>query len=245
MKEQKCIGQFFEKVDKLITLHQRKLEQLEQLKNTLLSKMFPKSGTNIPEIRFSGFTDAWKQRKLSQILLERNHQSIQTDEYPLVSFTVENGVTPKTERYDREQLVTGDKDKKKYKITKYDDIVYNPANLKFGAISRNKYGNAVFSPIYVTFEVNKNDYLPSFIEYYVIRWDFINYALRFQQGTVYERQSVNVADFLKLRFYSPDKTYQGKLSSLFIIIDDYIAIHQRKLEQLKNLKQTLLNKMFV
>ena len=163
----------------------------------------------------------------------------------MVSFTVENGVTPKTERYDREQLVTGDKDKKKYKITKYDDIVYNPANLKFGAISRNKYGNAVFSPIYVTFEVNKNDYLPSFIEYYVIRWDFINYALRFQQGTVYERQSVNVADFLKLRFYSPDKTYQGKLSSLFIIIDDYIAIHQRKLEQLKNLKQTLLNKMFV
>src|SRR5699024_2231760 len=59
------------KLDKLITLHQRKLEQLEQLKNTLLSKMFPKSGTNIPEIRFSGFTDTWKHHKLGNTI-EKN-----------------------------------------------------------------------------------------------------------------------------------------------------------------------------
>ena len=65
INEQKKISTIFNIIDNLITLHQRKLEQLEQLKNTLLSKMFPKSGTNIPEIRFSGFTDAWKQRKLS------------------------------------------------------------------------------------------------------------------------------------------------------------------------------------
>ena len=68
--EQRIIGQFFEKLEELITLHQRKLEQLEQLKNTLLSKMFPKSGTNIPEIRFFGFTDAWKQRKLEEIIVK-------------------------------------------------------------------------------------------------------------------------------------------------------------------------------
>ena len=77
IEEEIVIGTFFYKLDKLITLHQRKLEQLEQLKNTLLSKMFPKSGTNIPEIRFSGFTDAWKQRKLGEVSNHRGGTAIE------------------------------------------------------------------------------------------------------------------------------------------------------------------------
>lgn len=83
----------------------------------------------VPKIRFQGFTDAWERRKLDDVLTERNIQQPQTSEYPLVSFTVEKGVTPKTERYEREQLVVGDTKSKKYKITEFNDIVYNPANL--------------------------------------------------------------------------------------------------------------------
>lgn len=138
INEQKNIGKFFKMLDKLITLHQRKLEQLEQLKNTLLSKMFPKSGTNIPEIRFSGFTDAWKQRKLKEMLEERNELILESNDYPLMSFVQGKGVTPKSNRYDRSFLVKNDK--KKYKKTELNDFIYSSNNLETGSIGFNKTG---------------------------------------------------------------------------------------------------------
>ena len=148
----------------------------------------------------------------------------------MVSFTVENGVTPKTERYEREQLVRGDKASKKYKETRLDDIVYNPANLKFGAISRNKYGNAVFSPIYVTYEVNKSLALPPYIEMYVTRDTFIQNALQYQQGTVYERMSVNTEDFATLEIMLPSKNEQRVIGEFFDNLDNLITLHQRLLK---------------
>ena len=144
----------------------------------------------------------------------------------MVSFTVENGVTPKTERYEREQLVRGDKASKKYKETRLDDIVYNPANLKFGAISRNKYGNAVFSPIYVTYEVNKSLALPPYIEMYVTRDTFIQNALQYQQGTVYERMSVNTEDFATLEIMLPSKNEQRVIGEFFDNLDNLITLHR-------------------
>lgn len=172
-EEQRQIGQYFRNLDNLITLQQRKLETLKETKKAMLQKMFPQEGQTVPEVRFEGFNGEWEQRKCGDILEERNIQHPQSEEFPLVSFTVENGVTPKTERYEREQLVRGDKAAKKYKETRLNDIVYNPANLKFGAIARNKYGNAVFSPIYVTYEVDMKIATPSFVELCVTREDFI------------------------------------------------------------------------
>ncbi|MEK0264725.1 restriction endonuclease subunit S [Bifidobacterium mongoliense] len=200
--------------------------------------------SRVPKLRFPGFAGAWEQRKLQEVLRERNNQQPQSMEYPLVSFTVENGVTPKTDRYEREQLVVGDKSSKKYKVTVLNDIVYNPANLKFGAISRNKYGNAVFSPIYITFLVNNDVTTPEFIEMFVTRNDFIKRALKYQQGTVYERQSVSPTDLLAMNVYLPGKSEQEKIGSFFQQIDDTIALHQRKLSHLRQLKKGLLQKMF-
>ncbi|MEE6671597.1 restriction endonuclease subunit S [Limosilactobacillus fermentum] len=197
-----------------------------------------------PQLRFKGFTDPWEQRKLQEVLRERNNQQPQSMEYPLVSFTVENGVTPKTDRYEREQLVVGDKSSKKYKVTVLNDIVYNPANLKFGAISRNKYGNAVFSPIYITFLVNNDVTTPEFIEMFVTRNDFIKRALKYQQGTVYERQSVSPTDLLAMNVYLPGKSEQEKIGSFFQQLDETIALHQRKLDLLKEQKKGYLQKMF-
>lgn len=165
---------------------------------------------------------------MSELLVERNVQHSQSEEFPLVSFTVENGVTPKTERYEREQLVRGDKSAKKYKETRLDDIVYNPANLKFGAISRNKLGNAVFSPIYVTFEVKKDLVKPSFIEMVVKKKNFIQKALQYQQGTVYERMAVNTEDFTNLDVYIPNDLEQVKIGNYFENLDHLITLHQCK-----------------
>ena len=190
-----------------------------------------------PQLRFEGFTDDWEERRLSEVLRERNNQQPQSMEYPLVSFTVENGVTPKTDRYEREQLVVGDKSSKKYKVTVLNDIVYNPANLKFGAISRNKYGNAVFSPIYVTFSVNNDVTMPEFIEMLITRKDFIKRALKYQQGTVYERQSVSPENLLSMNLYLPGKLEQEKIGTFFKHLDDTISLQQRKLDLLKEQKK--------
>lgn len=193
-----------------------------------------KKKNGIPKLRFPGFTGAWEQHKLKNVLKERNKQKIQSKEYPLVSFTVEKGVTPKTERYDREQLVVGDTKTKKYKTTELNDIVYNPANLKFGAIARNKYGKAVFSPIYVTFEVTESLALPGYIERLVTRTDFVKYALKYQQGTVYERQSVSPKDLLSIKIVLPKIEEQKQINKLFDNIDKTIALHQRKPNPPKN-----------
>ena len=200
--------------------------------------------SNTPNIRFAGFTGAWKQRKCGDVLIERNIQHPKSDEFPLVSFTVENGVTPKTDRYEREQLVRGDKKEKKYKETRIDDIVYNPANLKFGAIARNKYGNAVFSPIYVTYEVKRDLALPSFIEMVVTRESFIQNALQYQQGTVYERMAVNTDDFATLDIMLPSKEEQTKIGEMLSDLDTLITLHQRKCDETKKLKKYMLKKMF-
>ncbi|MDG4517417.1 restriction endonuclease subunit S [Streptococcus suis] len=243
LPEQEAIGNFFSDLDQLITLHQRKLDDVKELKKALLQKMFPKgNGNDFPELRFPEFTDAWKQRKLGEVLKERNESRSPSADVPLVSFTVENGVTPKTERYNREFLVR-DEDKK-YKFTQLDDIVYNPANLKFGAIARNKYGAAVFSPIYVTYGVLSEAH-PLFVELIVTSTNFIQRALRYQEGTVYERMAVKSFDLLRSEIPLPTLPEQEAIGSFFSDLDQLITLHQRQLDHLKLLKKALLQQMFI
>lgn len=243
LPEQTAIGSFFQEIDQLISLQQRKLEVLKEQKKTYLKLLFPAKGQTKPALRFAGFEDDWKEVKLGEVLTERNIQMVPSDQVPLVSFTVENGVTPKTERYNREFLVR--EDFKKYKYTRYNDIVYNPANLKFGAIARNKYGEAVFSPIYVTFEVNYSNILPEFIEGILTSKDFIQQALKFQEGTVYERMAVKADDFTRLAITVPSLPEQEVIGSFFQDLDTAIAKQEEKVNQLKESKQTLLRKMFI
>ncbi|HEP1806859.1 TPA: restriction endonuclease subunit S [Streptococcus suis] len=200
-----------------------------------------KEKSTVPRLRFPGFTDAWKQRKLGEVLKERNESRSPSADVPLVSFTVENGVTPKTERYNREFLVR-DEDKK-YKFTQLDDIVYNPANLKFGAIARNKYGAAVFSPIYVTYGVLSEAH-PLFVELIVTSTNFIQRALRYQEGTVYERMAVKSFDLLRSEILLPTLPEQEVIGNFFSDLDQLITLHQRKLDDVKELKKALLQKMF-
>ena len=242
LPEQTAIGNFFRTLDTSIDIQKRKCESLRKLKAAYLQQMFPQNGESVPRVRFSGFSDNWNEKKLSEVLLERNIQQLPSETIPLVSFTVESGVTPKSNRYNREFLVK--EEQKKYKYTKTDDIVYNPANLKFGAIARNKYGDAVFSPIYVTFEVN-DIALPSFIEMVVTDQDFIKRSLVFQEGTVYERMAVKPEDFLSLSICLPSLEEQAIIGKFFNNLDVQIIAMQTKLDKLKQLKQAYLQKMFV
>ena len=202
--EQVRIGEYFSTLDDLITLHHRKY-----MKNIDLSLF------------------AWEQRKLDDVLKRRIEQRQQSEEYPRLAFASGQGVIPLSERKtnNREQL-TKDEYTKKYLVTELNDIVYNPANVKYGAIDRNKCGRGVISPIYVTFTTNE---VPGFIERIVTSHDFQQRALRFEEGTVTKRQSVNPEDLVTLDILvAPKREEQQKIATYFDALDHLITLHHRK-----------------
>ena len=196
-----------------------------------------------PKIRFEGYSEDWEQRKLDDVLKRRIEQRQQSEEYPRLAFASGQGVIPLSERKtnNREQL-TKDEYTKKYLVTELNDIVYNPANVKYGAIDRNKCGRGVISPIYVTFTTNE---VPGFIERIVTSHDFQQRALRFEEGTVTKRQSVNPEDLVTLDILvAPKREEQQKIATYFDALDHLITLHQRKYDETKTLKKYMLQKMF-
>ena len=151
------------------------------------------------------------------------------------------GIYGKTARYDRDFLVSTEN--KKYKVTHLGDLCYNPANLKFGVICLNTYGDAIFSPIYVTFEIDASSD-PDFIGAYLTRWDFINRALKYQQGTVYERMAVSPEDFVSIKCCFPQKAEQTRLAEFITLLDNRISAQGKYVESLKKYKRGLSNSLF-
>ena len=241
--EQRQIVDMFAKLDILITLHQRKLEKLKNIKKSMLEKMFPRDGSKFPEIRFSGFTDPWEQRKVGELLIERNEQSPMNIEYPLMAFIANEGVAPKGERYDRSSLVT-DTENKLYKRTEFGDFIYSSNNLETGSIGLNKYGKACISPVYSIFQptgITDSDFLGRRL----VRKDFINAMVKWRQGVIYGQWTIHESDFLKIEISVPSVKEQRKIGAYLDELDNLITLHQRKLEKLKNIKKSMLEKMFV
>ena len=241
--EQQKIADCLRRIDTLITLHQRKYEKLVNIKKSMLDKMFPKNGASVPEIRFKGFTDPWEQRKVGELLTERNEQAPMSDEYPLMAFIANEGVAPKGERYDRSALVN-DTASKLYKKTKFGDFIYSSNNLETGSIGLNKYGKASISPVYSIFKptgIADSDFLGRRL----IRKDFINEMVKWRQGVIYGQWRIHESDFIKIEVAVPTVEEQCKLGLLLDNLDTLITLHQRKLEKLQNIKKSCLEKMFV
>lgn len=198
---------------------------------------------SIPEIRFSEFSGDWEEFKLGDVLKERKVKQKISEEAPLLAFAAGQGVIDRSERKtNNRDFLTNDSTEKSYLITKLDDIVYNPSNLKYGAIDRNKHGYGVISPIYVTFETNE---IPSFIELIVKSHAFKQRALRYEEGTVTKRQSVKPENLLSLNVVLPNsKNEQTEIGNFFEELEDIITIHKQELDTLKQTKQGFLQKMF-
>ena len=241
--EQQKIGAFFQQLDNLITLHQRKYDKLTNVKKSMLEKMFPKNGSNVPEIRFKGFTEAWEQRKVGELLIERNEQAPKSEEYPLMAFIANEGVAPKGERYDRSSLVT-DTENKLYKKTECGDFIYSSNNLETGSIGLNKYGKACISPVYSIFQptgiADSN-----FLGRRLVRKDFINSMVKWRQGVIYGQWRIHESDFLKIEIPVPSVEEQKQIGTFLDYLDNLITLHQRELEKLKNIKKSCLENMFV
>ena len=202
--------------------------------------MTKKSDT--PAIRFKGFTDTWEQRKVGDLLIERNQQAPMSDEYPLMAFIANEGVAPKGERYDRSALVT-DTVNKLYKKTEKGDFIYSSNNLETGSIGLNKYGKACISPVYSIFEptgIADSDFLGRRL----VRKDFINAMVKWRQGVIYGQWRIHESDFLKIEIPVPSVEEQRKIGAYLDQLDNLITLHQRKYDKLTNVKKSMLEKMF-
>ena len=241
--EQKAISKYFAHLDHLITLHQRKCEETKSLKKYMLQKMFPENGKCVPEIRFSGFSDAWEQRKVSELLQERNEQAPMSEEYPLMAFIANQGVAPKGDRYDRSALVN-DETGKKYKRTEFGDFIYSSNNLETGSIGLNKYGNACISPVYSIFKPTGKADL-DFLGRRFLRKDFINEMVKWRQGVVYGQWKIHETDFLNIVVTVPTIEEQKRIGDFLDGLDSLITLHQHKCDELQKLKKFMLQNMFV
>jgi len=228
--EQSKIAEILVKWDEVIELQERQLDNLKTKKDAILQRLIKRNND-------------WLKVSLKDILKERTEFATKDDGYPHVTLS-KSGVSKKTEQYNRDFLVKSDD--KKYKITRYNDVCYNPANLKFGVICINKLADeSIFSPIYITYEVNPK-YNVDFIGAVLCSNDFIRYIRKYEEGTVYERQAVKSSDFLRGEIWVPStKEEQDRIASIIEKIDDYIKMEQQKYEMLcaqrKTLQQYLLN----
>ena len=198
--------------------------------------------SDAPAIRFKGFSDAWEQREVGDLLIERSQQAPMSDEYPLMAFIANEGVAPKGERYDRSALVT-DTVNKLYKKTEKGDFIYSSNNLETGSIGLNKYGKACISPVYSIFEptgIADSDFLGRRL----VRKDFINAMVKWRQGVIYGQWRIHESDFLKIEISVPSVEEQRKIGAYLDQLDNLITLHQRKFEKLTNVKKSMLEKMF-
>lgn len=236
--EQEKIADFLTAVDKRIVVGEKKLELLETYKRGAMQKIFSQ------QIRFKDESGKqypdWEEKAVSEFLKERKEYTSKGGDLEHISLTTA-GVVPKSERYERDFLV-GSTDKQ-YRITRLDDICYNPANLKFGVIARNKYKDGIFSPIYVTYVVSNADI--GFVEYLVTSRDFIQRARKYEQGTVYERMAVSPQDLAKLKVRMPVIEEQQKIATFLTTLDDKITAEKSKLTAARQFKKALLQRMFV
>ena len=183
----------------------------------------------------------YNEYKLSNILKEVKNYSVKNGSIPHATLSKE-GIYEKSERYDRDFLVKSDD--KAYKISKYNDICYNPANLKFGVITINKFGDCIFSPIYVTFKV-KEPFDPDYVALYLCRDSFIKKARKYEQGTVYERTAVSPEDLLSIKVLMPNLIKQRECVHKIELINAKIKNEERVLSSLKMQKSYLLNNLFI
>ncbi len=190
---------------------------------------------------FESLSSNWRQVKLSNILKEYSELHVKDNSIIHATLSKE-GIYPKTDRYDRDFLVKDEE--KKYKVSHLNDICYNPANLKFGVITRNTFGDCIISPIYITFTIN-NNYLPKFVELLVTRKQFITQARKYEQGTVYERMAVNSSDLLSMNVFIPSLSIQQKIVDIVDIIDNKITNEKELLNLYKMQKDYLLKNMFI
>lgn len=243
-REQQTISDYVDSLDSQIFASTSRLASLKQMKAASLQAMFPQEGETVPKIRFKGFEGEWKKVKLSEILTERHENSTITDSLPQLSFTIADGVIrPEDRKSNKRDFLIKDIDNKRYLVTKVGDIIYNPANVVYGAIHRNSLMNGVVSPIYKIFTTMQDS---NFIECAVRRPSFITKLAMCTEGTVTKLKTLKPEAFLNMEVcITPSLEEQKLIGNYFTSLDRQISLQSQRLEKLKQIKSACLDKMFV
>ena len=241
-EEQQKIGAFFKKIDDTITLHQRKLDMLKEQKKGYLQKMFPKNGAKVPELRFAGFADDWEERKLRDLLNKNSEKNKKLSVINVESVSNKTGFTKQTDQFEDYSVASADLSN--YYVIREKQFAYNPSRINVGSIAYKDLGDeiSVVSPLYVSFSTKKvlND---GFLWNWFKTASFDAQRQRLSEGGVRDTLSFNQLSEMNTMF--PTYPEQEKIGSFFQQLDETIALHQRKLDLLKEQKKGFLQKMFV
>ena len=238
IEEQKAIGRYFTELNSLITLHQRKCEETKKLKKYMLQKMFPKDGATVPEIRFAGFTEDWEQRKLGDIFAERTERANGDEE--LLSVTIANGVIRQA---DSDKRNIASEDKSNYKIVRIGDVPYNSMRMWQGAVGNSEY-DGIVSPAY-TVLVPLGDSNGKFFMELFKKESSLKVFQRWSQGLTSDTWNLKYPVLSTIEFSIPSPDEQMKVAEYFQSLDQLITLHQRKCNELQNIKKYMLQNMFV
>ena len=238
--EQIRIGKYFAQLDHLITLHQRKIDKLKNLKKSMLEKMFPKKGTVSPEIRFNGFTNAWKQRKLGELYqrnTERNENLIGYDKTISVA----------TMSYKDDGNGASESSLSTYKVLRVGDIAFEGhtnKQFRFGRFVVNDIGTGIMSPRFSALRP-LNEMPVNFWKQYIHSESVIKGILvkSTKAGTM--MNELVIPEFLNQTIMIPSENEQAVIGQYFASLDNLITLHQRKLDMLKKLKSACLSVMFI
>ena len=230
IEEQSRIGALFARLDSLIALHQRKYEKLKTVKQSLLEKMFPKEGEDVPELRFEGFTDPWEQRKLGEYLCvsAETNKAYEFSREDVLSVSGEYGVVNQVEFQGRSFAganVSG------YGILRTGDLVYTKSPLKtnpYGIIKANLGRSGIVSTLYATYKT-KNEANPRFIDVYFSLNPRVNrYLYPLVNKGAKNDMKVSAENAIRGYVVFPSLTEQAEIGALFAKIDSLIALHQRE-----------------
>ena len=243
IQEQVLLGGFFDTLNSLISLHQRKLDNIKMLKKSLLQKLFPKDGEKIPELRFPGFTDAWEQRKLGEVgsLLK---ETVYPSKHP--------------DKLYHEYSMPNYDDWKTPKVVKGNSMLSNRIKIKGNVLLINKLNVHQRRIWYVqtSFEdsVASGEFLPYISK--EVNLEMLSQVLlsdsstldliSLSSGSSNSQKRITPEEFMKYNVMFPtDINEQNMIAKLLNSIDKHISLHQRKLDHLKELKKGLLQQMFV
>ena len=232
--EQALIGSFFRDLDDLITLHQRKLDHLKLQKRGLLQKIFPRDGSDGPEIRFPGFTDAWEQRKVSEIM----HRATTFSDDPTLPNVEYEDVESGQGLLNKNLLE---------KAVAKKGLLFEPGDILFGKLRPylKNWLRPAFSGIAVgDWWVLKPDLATSEFLYAFIQGSSFQNIANMSTGTKMPRSDWNLVANTEFGIPS-EQEEQALIGSFFRDLDDLITLHQRKLDHLKLQKKALLQQMFI
>lgn len=234
--EQRAITHILGRLDTAINSTGKLITQKELRKRWLMQQLL--SGNK----RLNGYQGEWEKCTGNDFLDQRKEQAPNDGNIPLFSLTIENGVTEKSERYEREFLVK-DKNVKKYKIVYPNDIVFNPANLRWGAIAKHtRTFKVLLSPIYQVLPVKKGFDI-DFVSYLVSSPRQIAYYASILEGTLIERMAVKVEPFLATKYQIPNLEEQTAIAQVLLAADKEISLLKTKAEKLHEQKKGLMQQL--